>query len=335
MDPVIEIDDLVVEFPTRRGVIRAVNHVSLTLQRAEKLGLVGESGSGKSMTLLTLLRLTPHPGRVASGTMRYQGRDLLTLRPGEMRALRGKDLAMIFQDPMTTLNPVYPVGQQIQESLKVHNIFGDTGRWSFWKRAQRAKERQRIYELMAEVGIPSPVERFEAYPHEFSGGMQQRAVIAIALACNPHVLLADEPTTALDVTVQAQIMNLLDRINQERKTAVILVTHDLSLAAEFCDRIAVMYAGRVVEKASVAQVTADPRHPYTVGLINALPRLRWGRGRSLEPIPGEVDLANLPAGCSFSPRCARVLPHCREQVPPRVVLESGREVCCHLFAEDR
>jgi oligopeptide/dipeptide ABC transporter ATP-binding protein len=217
----------------------------------------------------------------------------------------------------------------------VHNVFGDAGHRSLWKRAQRRKQRQRIYELMAEVGIPSPVERFEAYPHEFSGGMQQRAVIAIALACNPHVLLADEPTTALDVTVQAQIMNLLDQINLERRTSVILVTHDLSLAAEFCDRIAVMYAGRVVERGSVAQVTGDPKHPYTVGLINALPRLRWGRGQSLEPIPGEVDLANLPSGCAFSPRCARALPYCRDQAPQNRVLESGREVCCHLFAEER
>jgi len=333
--PVLEIENLMVEFPTRRGVIRAVNSVSLTLNRAEKLGLVGESGSGKSMTLLTLLRLTPHPGRITAGTVRYLGRDLLTLKPADMRALRGKDLAMIFQDPMTALNPVYRVGEQIQESLKVHNVFAGSGRWSFWKRAQRAAERKRIYELMAEVGIPSPVERYEAYPHEFSGGMQQRAVISIALACNPHVLLADEPTTALDVTVQAQIMNLLDRINQERKTAVILVTHDLSLAAEFCDRIAVMYAGRVVEKGSVAEVTGDPKHPYTVGLINALPRLRWGRGRSLEPIPGEVDLAHLPAGCSFSPRCVRALGCCRDQMPQKTVLDSGREVCCHLFSEDR
>jgi oligopeptide/dipeptide ABC transporter ATP-binding protein len=186
---------------------------------------------------------------------------------------------------------------------------------------------------MSEVGIPSPEERYEAYPHEFSGGMQQRAMIAIGLACNPHVLLADEPTTALDVTVQAQIMDLLDKINQERGTAVILVTHDLSLAAEFCHRIAVMYAGRVVELGSVAQVTADPQHPYTRGLINALPLMRWGKSKPLEPIPGEVDLANLPPGCAFSPRCSRAMDMCVDHVPEKILLDSNREVCCHLFTE--
>jgi oligopeptide/dipeptide ABC transporter ATP-binding protein len=333
-EAVLEIENLTVEFPTKRGVIRAVNHVSLVLHKGEKLGLVGESGSGKSMTLLTLLRLTPHPGRVTSGGIRYHGRDLLSLRSNEMRALRGKDLAMIFQDPMTTLNPVYKVGEQIRESLRVHNLFAasSSSSRSLWKRRQRAAERKRIYELMSEVGIPSPAERYEAYPHEFSGGMQQRAVIAIALSCNPHVLLADEPTTALDVTVQAQIMNLLDRINNERGTAVILVTHDLSLAAEFCDRIAVMYAGKVVELGSVAEVTAEPKHPYTVGLINALPRMRWGKSKPLEPIPGEVDLAHLPAGCAFTDRCARAMERCRDQVPEKTVMDSGRQVCCHLFS---
>jgi oligopeptide/dipeptide ABC transporter ATP-binding protein len=334
-EPVMEIENLTVEFPTKRGIIRAVNHVSLTLHKGEKLGLVGESGSGKSMTLLTLLRLTPHPGRVTSGVLRYSGRDLLRLKPNEMRAVRGKDIAMIFQDPMTTLNPVYKVGEQIQESLKVHNLFGGSSSGSLWKRSQRAAERKRVYELMSEVGIPSPAERYETYPHEFSGGMQQRAVIAIALSCNPHVLLADEPTTALDVTVQAQIMNLLDRINNERRTGVILVTHDLSLAAEFCDRIAVMYAGKVVELGSVVQVTGEPKHPYTVGLINALPLMRWGRSKPLEPIPGEVDLAHLPSGCAFTDRCAHAMDHCRDQVPEKTVMESGREVCCHLFSGGR
>jgi len=330
--PVLAIENLAVEFPTKRGVIRAVNQVSLNLHKGEKLGLVGESGSGKSMTLLTLLRLTPHPGRVTSGALRYLGRDLLSLHSNEMRALRGKDIAMIFQDPMTTLNPVYRVGEQIQESLKVHNIFAGSSSWSLWKRGQREAERKRVFELMSEVGIPSPTERFEAYPHEFSGGMQQRAVIAIALSCNPHVLLADEPTTALDVTVQAQIMNLLDRINTERGTAVILVTHDLSLAAEFCDRIAVMYAGKVVELGSVNEVTSDPKHPYTVGLIKALPRMRWGKSKPLEPIPGEVDLAHLPLGCAFTDRCIQAMEHCRDHVPKNTVMDSGRKVCCHLFS---
>ena len=331
---VLEIDNLAVEFPTKRGVIRAVNHVSLNLHKGEKLGLVGESGSGKSMTLLTLLRLTPYPGQITAGKIKYQNRDLLSLKQKEMRALRGKHLSMIFQDPMTTLNPVYKVGEQVRESLRVHNIFSNASR-SFWQKHQKADEKKRVYELMSEVGIPSPEERYEAYPHEFSGGMQQRAMIAIGLACNPHVLLADEPTTALDVTVQAQIMDLLDKINQERGTAVILVTHDLSLAAEFCHRIAVMYAGRVVELGNVAQVTADPQHPYTVGLINALPLMRWGKSKPLEPIPGEVDLANLPPGCAFSPRCSRAMDMCVDHVPEKILLDSNREVCCHLFTEGR
>ena len=330
--PVLEIRNLTVEFPTRRGIVRAVNQVNLALGQGEKLGLVGESGSGKSMTLLTALRLTPHPGYIARGEINYRGRDLRVLGKREMRLLRGNDLAMIFQDPMTALNPVYKVGEQIRESLRVHNLFD--GSWRFKREeSRRAMERKRARELMSEVGIPSPEERYEAYPHEFSGGMQQRAVIAIALACNPDILLADEPTTALDVTVQAQIMALLDRINRERGTAVVLVTHDLSLAAEFCDRIAVMYAGRIVEQGGVDDVIDRPRHPYTLGLLDALPRLRFGR-RQLRPIPGEVDLADLPAGCAFAGRCDRADEDCRAEAPGMTVVSPGHEVRCLKCAED-
>jgi oligopeptide/dipeptide ABC transporter ATP-binding protein len=324
--PVLELKDLTVEFPTRRGIVRAVNRVGLTLERGRRLGLVGESGSGKSMTLLTVLRLTPHPGMVTEGEIRYQGRNLLTLGREEMRSLRGKDISMIFQDPMTTLNPVYKVGDQIRESLKVHNMFERPSRFGRAKSRTEA-EKKRVIELMGEVGIPAAEERFEAFPHEFSGGMQQRAVIAIALACNPNVLLADEPTTALDVTVQAQIMALLERINQERDTAMLLVTHDLSLAAEFCDRIAVMYAGRIVEQGSVDDVIDRPRHPYTVALINALPRLRFGR-RPLQPIPGEVDLASLPPGCAFAPRCREATEACHRTVPTLECVAPGHHACC-------
>ncbi|MFH2099945.1 MAG: ABC transporter ATP-binding protein [Pseudomonadota bacterium] len=323
---VLELKNLTVEFPTKRGNVRAVNRVDLTLERGQRLGLVGESGSGKSMTLLTVLRLTPHPGRITEGEIRYQGRDLLTLGREEMRSLRGKEIAMIFQDPMTTLNPVYKVGDQIREILRVHNMFEGSSRFGRAKSRKEA-EKKRVLELMREVGIPAAEDRFEAFPHEFSGGMQQRAVIAIALACNPNVLLADEPTTALDVTVQAQIMSLLERINQERGTAVILVTHDLSLAAEFCDRIAVMYAGRIVEQGSVDDVIDRPKHPYTVGLINALPRLRFGR-RPLQPIPGEVDLANLPPGCAFAPRCQKAEEACHSTAPTLECVEPGHHACC-------
>lgn len=331
MTNILEIEDLTVEFPTRRGAIRAVNHVNLTLDRGERLGLVGESGSGKSMTLLTILRLTPHPGRITSGVIRYLDKDLLSLNLTQMRRLRGKELAMIFQDPMTTLNPVFRVGDQIRESLRVHNIYGG-GSSIFGRRKQNQAERVRVMELMAEVGIPSPEERYEAYPHEFSGGMQQRAMIAIALACNPRVLLADEPSTALDVTVQAQIIALMERISDTRGTATILVTHDLSLAAEFCGRIAVMYAGTIVEQGPVTAVINAPGHPYTIGLLNSLPRLRHGK-RPLTPIPGEVDLAELPPGCPFSPRCINAMEQCHAHLPDQVLLSPGHAVRCFLFKE--
>lgn len=324
--PVLEIDRLTVAFPTKRGGIRAVNDVSIRLGRGEKLGLVGESGSGKSMTLLTILQLTPHPGRITAGAVRYNGRNLVGMDAAAVRRLRGREIAMIFQDPMTTLNPVYRVGEQIRESLRVHNLFGG-GKGVFGRRDKKKAEQEHAYKLMAEVGIPSPEERYEAYPHEFSGGMQQRAVIAIALACSPNVLLADEPTTALDVTVQAQIMTLLETINRERGTSVVLVTHDLSLAAEFCDRIAVMYAGRIVEAGSVDDVIERPSHPYTLGLLHALPRLRYGR-KPLEPIPGEVDMANLPDGCAFVDRCGLAEKQCRQAAPELEFIGSGHTVRC-------
>jgi oligopeptide/dipeptide ABC transporter ATP-binding protein len=328
--PILQLKDLLLEFPTRLGVIRAVNNVTLSLENGQRLGLVGESGSGKSMTLLTVLRLIPHPGRIVKGRIEYQGRNLLELGGSKMRTLRGKDLAMIFQDPMSTLNPVYKIGEQVRESLKVHNMF--KGSRSRRRPGSRRKaERGRVLELMSEVGIPSPEERYEAFPHEFSGGMQQRAGIAIALACNPKVLLADEPTTALDVTVQAQIMALLAEINRERGTAIVLVTHDLSLAAEFCDRIAVMYAGRIVEQGDVRDVIESPRHPYTRGLLKALPRLRLGR-RQLQPIPGEVDLASLPEGCTFANRCGQADANCRIKSPELKSVEERHEVSCHKFS---
>ena len=329
--PALELDKLTVEFPTKRGHIRAVNEVNLKLIQGERLGLVGESGSGKSMTLLTTLRLTPHPGRITQGRVLYTGRDLAGLDPAAMRALRGKDLAMIFQDPMTTMNPVYRVGEQIREALKVHNVYGKKA-LPWRKQAIRRAEMDRVIELMAEVGIPSPEERYENYPHEFSGGMQQRAVIAIALACNPKVLLADEPTTSLDVTVQAQIMALLERISLERGTSIILVTHDLSLAAEFCDRIAVMYAGSIVELGRVDQVIDQPKHPYTIGLLNALPRLDEAR-ESLQPIPGEIDLAELPPGCAFAPRCLQAVSRCFEKKPRLGFMGDTHLVRCHQQGE--
>jgi oligopeptide/dipeptide ABC transporter ATP-binding protein len=278
------------------------------------------------MTLLTILGLTPRPGRITAGSVRYRGKEIIGLPASRMRSLRGRDIAMIFQDPMTTLNPVFRVGDQIRESLKVHGIYAGHPLFG-GEKARRTHEQKRVLQLMDEVGIPSPEERYEAYPHEFSGGMQQRAVIAIALACNPSVLLADEPTTALDVTVQAQIMSLLERINEEHGTGIVLVTHDLSLAAEFCDRIAVMYAGQIVEEGDVDSIIDQPLHPYTRGLINAIPRPHLGKV-PLEPIRGEIDLAELPEGCAFSPRCDSASESCRTAVPELYTLGADHMARC-------
>ncbi len=326
MKPLLHIDRLTVEFPTKRGVVRAVNDVTLELTDGERLGLVGESGSGKSMTLLSVLGLVPHPGRVVSGRIFYKEIDLLSLKTKSLRSLRGKDISMIFQDPMTTLNPVFKIGEQIRESLHVHRIY-PSSLFGFGARRRREAERRRVLELMEEVGIPSPEERYEAYPHEFSGGMLQRAMIAIGLACNPTVLLADEPTTALDVTVQAQIMALLDRVNRERRTAIILVTHDLSLASEFCTRLAVMYAGKIVEYGPVDDLVNHPRHPYTRGLLKAIPRLDPDR-RPLKPIPGEIDMAALPKGCAFAPRCSDAEKRCWEEPPHSQTVNEHHWAAC-------
>jgi len=302
----LQLKNLRTTFPTKRGLVTAVNGVNLTLREGEIVGLVGESGCGKSVTLLSILGLIARPGRIADGDILFQGRSLPALAPDQMRAIRGKEIAMIFQDPLSTLNPAFPIGEQIRESLRLHNIipangpFGGIG-WPFNGRRFNA-ERQRVLKVMEEVGIPSPDDRYSAYPHQFSGGMQQRALIAIALACEPKLLLADEPTTALDVTIQAQILDLMRQINHTHGTAIIMVTHDLGVAAEFCQSIAVMYAGRIVERGTVDQVIEGPQHPYTQGLLACRPRL--DARHQIRPIPGEVpDLVDLPEGCAFHPRC--------------------------------
>ena len=301
--PLLQVQNLNTVFPSGDKLVRAVNGVNLTLDEGEILGIVGESGCGKSTLLLSLLRLLRYPGRIDSGQVRFRGQDLLSLSNNQMRDLRGKEISMIFQDPLSTLNPAFTVGEQIGESLRLHHLQNESKLpWPF-NGAQRAKEKERVLQIMDEVGIPSPMDRYVAYPHQFSGGMQQRTLIAIALVCGPALLLADEPTTALDVTIQAQIMSLMKQINQERGTAIILVTHDLGLAAEFCDRIAVMYAGRVVEQGTVDEIVDNPQHPYTKGLLDCRPSLGQ-REKSIRPIPGNVpNLADLPNGCSFAPRC--------------------------------
>ena len=328
--PLLELRNLTTIYPTRRGDVRAVDGVNLTLHEGEILGIVGESGCGKSTVLLSILRLIRKPGRIADGQILFKGRDLLSLSSREMRAIRGREIAMIFQDPLSTLNPAFPVGEQIRESLRLHHIINGRLPWPL-DRATRAKEKEVVLNIMEEVGIPSPMDRYRAYPHQFSGGMQQRALIAIALVCGPSLLLADEPTTALDVTIQAQILDLMRRINRERGTAIILVTHDLGVAAEFCDSIAVMYAGRIVEQGPVDQVIENPKHPYTRGLLNSRPRLGERRHR-IQPIPGNVpDLVNLPPGCAFAPRCPYARPECSAgPIPLFPVGENGHVARCIL-----
>jgi oligopeptide/dipeptide ABC transporter ATP-binding protein len=331
--PLLELRNLTTVFPLKRGVVRAVTGIDMTLLDGEILGVVGESGCGKSMTMLSMLRLVPYPGQITDGQILFKGRDLLKVSANEMRKIRGKDMAMVFQDPMTTLNPVFPIGEQIGESLRIHGLFDAPHSRlprAFDKERKRS-ERERVLKVLDEVGIPAPSEASQRFPHEYSGGMQQRALIAIALACGPQIILADEPTTALDVTVQAQIMSLLNTINQEHGTSIILVTHDLGLAAEFCHKINVMYAGRVVEIGPTEPVTEDPKHPYTQGLLGCIPRIR-GERKKLTPIPGSVpDLINLPVGCAFQPRCPLAREACLGHEIPLVEVEPGRMVRCILY----
>lgn len=314
--PLLELKNLTTAFPTKRGLVTAVNRVNLRLAPGEILGIVGESGSGKSTVLLSILRLIARPGRITEGEIHFRGQNLRDLPQSAMRTIRGREIAMIFQDPLSTLNPVFPVGEQIREALRLHNLVkpGRT-RWPWlWDGSRRMLEREQVLAAMTEVGIPAPEERYWAYPHEFSGGMQQRALIAIGMVCKPAILLADEPTTALDVTIQAQIMDLMRQINQERNTSIILVTHNLGLAAEFCHTIAVMYAGRIVERGPVDQVINEPKHPYTQGLLACIPRITQ-KAQRITPIPGNVpDLIAPnglpPAGCAFAPRCPLVQDAC-------------------------
>lgn len=333
-EPLLELRNLTTVFPLKRGMVRAVTGTNLTLSSGEILGVVGESGCGKSMTMLSILRLVPYPGKISDGQIFFKGRDLLNLSSNEMRKIRGKDIAMVFQDPMTTLNPVFPIGEQIGESLRIHGLLDSPHSRlpRAFDRDRKRAERERVLQVLDEVGIPAPSEASQRFPHEYSGGMQQRALIAIALACGPQVILADEPTTALDVTVQAQIMSLLIDINREHGTSIILVTHDLGLAAEFCHKIIVMYAGRVVEIGPNEAVTEDPKHPYTQGLLACIPRIR-GERKKLSPIPGSVpDLINLPVGCAFQPRCPFAREGCLGHEIPLIEVEPGRMVRCILYS---
>jgi peptide/nickel transport system ATP-binding protein len=291
-EPLLDVRDLRVRFRTRRGTVTAVDGLSFMVGPGEVLGIVGESGSGKTVSVMSILKLIRDPNARVSGTVSFNGRDLLKLTDRELRAVRGRDVAMIFQDPMTALTPVYTVGWHIAEQLRAHDP------------VSRAEARQRAITLLDEVGIPNPAQRVDNYPHEFSGGMRQRAVIAMALACNPKLLIADEPTTALDVTTQAQILDLMRRLRETHGSSILVITHDMGVVSEIADQVLVMYGGRAIEQGPKAEVFRRPRHPYTWGLLSSVPRVTGERMRRLAAIPGSpISPLDVPAGCAFAPRC--------------------------------
>lgn len=315
----IDIEDLRVSFFTPGGEVQAVRGISWFLNEGEAIGIVGESGSGKSVSVYAIMRLLQTPGRVVGGTIRFNGVDMLTLTEKEMRHIRGNDIAMIFQDPMTSLNPVYTVGDQIFEPLKLHlNMKGEEAR----KRAE---------ELLAMVGIPDPERRLKQYPFEFSGGMRQRAMISMALACEPKLLIADEPTTALDVTIQAQILEIMKDLKTRCCMSIVLITHDLGIVSDICDKIIIMYGGEIMEYGPIESLYGNPSHPYTIGLIHSLPKIDQKEGEPLTPIEGSpVDLMHPPAGCPFASRCDHCMKVCLTEKPPYFELEPDHYSACWL-----
>lgn len=321
MDRILEVKRLRTHFFTEEGVVPSVNGVSVHIDAEETLGLVGESGCGKSVTSLSIMRLIPSPpGRIVGGEVLFRGRDLLQMPMDQMRRIRGNDIAMIFQEPMTSLNPVYPVGDQIAEAVILH------------QKVKRREALDRAVEMLRLVGISSPAERLYQYPHQMSGGMRQRIMIAMALSCNPQLLIADEPTTALDVTIQAQILELMKDMRQKFHSAILLITHDLGVVAEMTDRVAVMYAGKVVEEASTKDLFRRPLHPYTTGLMESIPRVDTPAGTRLHVIDGVVpNLLRLPSGCAFAPRCPKAMDVCRVEEPRLAEVEPGRQVSCWLY----
>jgi peptide/nickel transport system ATP-binding protein len=317
-EPVLSVRNLKVEFATRRDRLRAIDGVSLDIAKGEVLGVVGESGAGKSVTGLAVIGLIDPPGRISGGEIYLSGLRIDQLPPEEMRAVRGKRIGMIFQDPLTSLNPLYRIGDQIVETIRTHTSL-----------SERAARRRAI-DLLAEVGIPAPEKRIDGYPHEFSGGMRQRVVIALAICAEPELIIADEPTTALDVSVQAQIIALIKRLGRDHGTAVMLVTHDMGVIAETCDRVAVMYSGRVAEIGPVQEVIRNPLHPYARGLMGAIPTLA-GEAKRLVQIPGSMPrLSAIPKGCPFNPRCGLAFERCRNE-RPEPVRHGSQSVACHLF----
>ena len=314
--PLLEVEDLVVEFPTRRGRLVAVDRVSFTIEAGEVLGMVGESGAGKSLTGMAIIGLLEPPGRIAGGSIRLEGQRIDDLPPDAMRRIRGRKIGAIFQDPLTSLNPLYTIGRQLEETIRTHLDL------------DAAAARARAIGLLREVGIPAPERRIDAYPHELSGGMRQRVVIALALAAEPALVVADEPTTALDVSIQAQIVQLLKRLCREHGTAVLLVTHDMGVIAETADRVAVLYAGRLVELGPVEAVIRRPLHPYTQGLMGAIPRIGARKGRLVQIDGAMPRLDAIPPGCAFHPRCPHAFERCRSERPALVTVGPAHRAAC-------
>ena len=319
----LEVDDLKMYFHTEDGVVRAVDGVSYTLDRGETLGVVGESGSGKSVTHMTMMGLIPMPpGKIEGGSVLYSGHDLLNMPEAQMQHVRGNDIAMIFQDPMTSLNPVYKIGKQVGEGLRLHRGYS------------KEQALKRAVELLDAVGIPEPEKRVNEYPHQFSGGMRQRVMIAMALACDPDILIADEPTTALDVTIQAQIIELMQEMQEKNGNAIVMITHDLGVVADIADKIMVMYAGRPVEFGTADEIFYESRHPYTWGLIRSIPEQATDEKKPLTPIHGNPPaLSNLPKGCVFSPRCPYATDKCRAERPQRFETGTGHYAACHYAGD--
>jgi len=324
MPRLLEVKNLKTQFFTQDGVVHAVNGISYTVDEGETVAIVGESGSGKSVGVMSLIRLIPQPpGRIVDGEVWFDGQDLLTLREDELRRIRGNRIAMIFQDPMTSLNPVLTIGRQITEALELH------------LNMNREQARRRAVELLELVGIPGAAARLDDYPHQFSGGMRQRVMIAMGLSCNPQLLIADEPTTALDVTIQAQIVDLVNRLKDELGMAIIWITHDLGVVAGMAERVLVMYSGFIVEEADVGELYAHPRHPYTLGLLRSIPRLDLGRQKRLIPIEGlPPDLLEAPSHCPFAPRCAFSYDKCWEENPPLMEVSPGHRSACWVDISD-
>ncbi|MBN2333583.1 MAG: ABC transporter ATP-binding protein [Deltaproteobacteria bacterium] len=319
--PLLTVDNLNVTFKTAQGTVTAVDGVSFTVGQGANLGIVGESGCGKSVTALSLMGLVPSPpGTVKANALTFAGRDLLRLTPAEYRRLRGREMGMVFQEPMTSLNPVFTIGNQIMEAVRTHFT------------VSRRQARELAVAMLDRVGMPEPAKLLADYPHQLSGGMRQRVMIAMALICKPKLLLADEPTTALDVTIQAQVLDLMQELRREMGMSMIMITHDLGVVAEVAEQVAIMYAGMIVEKGTAEALFQQPLHPYTKGLLNSIPRLDQP-GKRLTAIPGMVpDMLHIPRGCRFANRCRQAMAVCRDQVPGVVVPEPGHQVCCWLYS---